>query len=179
MKSKVLENKQQAKEKTLSVLRKSIDNAESKKSLIDADLETAISNSNIEQYQKSLQEKNDLELFIQKTKEKIAQTKAENICTDADLETIKSELQSEYNPKLQKAFKTFSDALSKAMASYDNYKNITDDFLKDRNQFNALTGNTKSVYDGDNKIQNDYSESVSTTMQKIRLFLNNPQAYKD
>lgn len=164
------------KKKCLENLSKALKKGELKVAAIDEKLNKAIESGDMDNYQVLMTEKNSLEVFVEKTNAKITEIKNSPAHTEADLEEIKTELQKKYNKKLKVGHEKLRTALENVLKTYEEYQNVSSEFLNDRadfNSFNSVIGTHVSLYEGPNKIANDDIAVYKPIIAKINLALNN------
>lgn len=113
--------------------------------------------ADMEEYSKASIKINSYKEFIEKNKEQIkfiiSNPYTEEVCYQR-----RDAIQKEYNVKFKKQYADIVSQIEKLCSSFDDYGQITDNFINDRNNLNsnaAKIGCTASVYDGEG-IKNDY-----------------------
>lgn len=107
--------------------------------------------------------------FIEKNKEQI-EFIVNNPYAEEDCVQRRDEIQAEYNAKFKKAYADIVNQIEKLCKSFDEYKQMTESFISDRDNLNNNAAKIEcvaSVYDGKG-IKNDYYSGYENVIRDLK-----------
>lgn len=168
--SKVFEIIDQENKKQIEKIKANISKAEM---MIEKLKPSLTYDADIEEYSEVNIKIKSYEDFIRKNKEQI-EFITNNPYNAAECNDRRSEIQKEYNLKFKRIYSDIVNQIEKLCNSFDNYEQITNNFIQDRNVLNANAAKancSSNVYEGEG-IKNDYYLDYKNTINDLKNLMN-------
>ncbi|MBU5312308.1 hypothetical protein KQI38_09730 [Tissierella carlieri] len=166
----IFEKKDLENQKEIDKIKNNIAKAEAKIEKIKPSLRF---DSDIEEYSDVSLKIRSYQEFIEKNKEQIEYI-INNPYTKEDCIKRRDEIQREYNVEFKKAYSDIVNQILKLCNSIDKYEQITNMFLRDRNNLNANAAKidfSANVYEGEG-IKNDYYSEYRNIIIDLKKLIN-------